>query len=100
MNVGFLLPFIITASTLGYAGNANADLIKRNMPACISEEYLDELGSYAAQGDTKGHSQLYLAGKCMNLKAGDSVLVISPGFLRATVRYKGLKLFTFAEALR
>lgn len=91
---------LLVAILLAGSGSAFADPIKRDMPACISEEYLDELISYAAQGDTKGHSQLYLAGKCMTLKAGDSVSVISPGFMRVTVRYKGVKLYAPAEALR
>jgi transketolase C-terminal domain/subunit len=44
--------------------------------------------------------QLYKSGKCTTLRAGESVALISPGFMRATVRYKGVKLFTPAEALR
>lgn len=83
-----------------FVATAFADPIKRDMPACTSEEDLDELILYATKGDTKGHSQLYLSGKCMTLKSGESVSVISPGFSRATVRYKGVKLFTPAEALR
>lgn len=90
----------VAISLVGISPLVHAEAIKRDMPACVSEEYLDELITYAAKGDTKGHSQLYLAGKCLTLRAGASVSVVSPGIVRATVRYNGTKLFTPAEALR
>jgi hypothetical protein len=97
----FIFPLIAVCLVSGWS-LAFADTIKNDMPACVSEEYFDELSSYTSlkDDDLKGVSRLYLAGKCLTLRVGESVTVISPGFMRATVRYKGVKLFTYAEALR
>ena len=80
--------------------SASADPIKRNMPACTTEAYLDELTTYSAKGDKDGVSQLFVAGHCTMLRIGQSVSVISPGFMVATVRFNGTKLYTPSEALR
>lgn len=80
--------------------SVHAEQVKKNMPACVSEEYLDELITYSSKGDKDGMRQLYMAGKCTSLKAGDPVSVISPGFMTATIRYNGTKLFTPSEAVR
>jgi hypothetical protein len=82
------------------AFSAHAESVKRDMPACLTEELLDELLTYVNKGDKSGITQLFLAGQCTILKSGDSVSVISPGIFRATIRYKGLKLFTPSEAFR
>jgi hypothetical protein len=91
----FTLSVVLGASTSTWA-----EPVKRNMPACTSEEYLDELQTYSAKGDNDGIKQLFVAGSCTMLRAGDSISVISPGFMVATVRHKGQKLFTPSEALR
>jgi hypothetical protein len=70
------------------------------MPACVSEELLDELITYAIKGDTAGHVQLMRSGKCVMLRSGQTVSVVSPGFKVATIRLNGAKLYTPAEALR
>lgn len=79
---------------------AQAEQVKKNMPACVSEEYLSELITYSSKGDRDGMRQLFMAGKCVALKAGDTVSVISPGVMTATIRYNGTKLFTPSEAVR
>lgn len=90
----------LTACLLLIASLAVADPVKRNMPACISEELLDELTTYSAKHDNDGIKQLFLSGQCMMLRAGQTVSVIKPGFTVATVRLNGTKLFTPSEALR
>lgn len=88
-------------SCLGVAsGVAKADYVMRQMPACISEDLLDEMTSYVVSGDEKGFTQLILSGKCTILERGSEVSVISRGFMTSTLRYRGVKLFTAAEALR
>lgn len=79
---------------------ASAEQVKRNLPACVSEDLLDEFITYATKGDNNGARQLLLAGKCTMLSAGATVSVISPGFMVATIRYNGVKLFTPSEAVR
>lgn len=91
---------IVAAILLATGAAVYAEPVKRTMPACTSEASLDELTTYSAKGDKDGISQLFADGSCILLRAGDNVSVISPGFLVATVRYKGQKLYTPSEALR
>lgn len=93
---------LLLVATLAAAATsaAHADPVKRSMPACTSEDYLDELTTYSAKNDQAGIKQLFVAGVCTMLRAGDNVSVISPGFMVATVRHNGKKLFTPSEALR
>ena len=91
--------FFLCFGALALSYSAYADPIRRTMPACVSEELLDELTTYAAKGDREGTAELLRSGKCVALLAGEEVSVIRPGFLVATIRYKGVKLFTPSEAL-
>jgi hypothetical protein len=65
----------------------------------VTEDLFDELNGYAAKHDDDGIKQMFASGSCTMLRAGESISVISPGFI-ATVRYKGVKLFTASEAIR
>lgn len=94
------LKFAIYACMLGATGLSHAETVKRSMPACVTEELWDEFGTYIAKGDRQGAAQLFLSGKCVMLEKGEQISVISPGFMTATVRYKGVKLFTASEAIR
>lgn len=91
---------VVAICLVASAPLAMAEYVKRTMPACVSEELLDELTTYAAKGDNDGAKQLLLSGRCTMLRAGDAISVISPGFMVATVRYKGTKLYTPSEAIR
>lgn len=90
----------VAATFLAVATPAIAEQVKRNLPACVSEDLLDELTTYASKGDNAGLLQLLMSGQCTLLPVGAAVSVISPGFMVATIRYKGLKLFTPSEAIR
>lgn len=79
---------------------AHAEIIKKGLIGCVSEDLLDELLTYINKRDQSGMMQLLVSGKCMLLKVGDPVSVISPGFMTATIRYKGIKLYTPSEAIR
>lgn len=91
---------LIGVMLLVAALSSHAEQVKKNMPACVSEDYLNELITYSSKGDKDGMRQLFMAGKCTSLKAGDSVSVISTGFMTATIRYNGIKMFTPSEAVR
>ena len=95
----YITAFIFCLS-LAVSFHAAAEPIKRNMLGCVSEELLDEVLGYAAKRDTNSMSELVMSGKCAMLRAGETVSVISPGFTVATIRYKGVKLFTPSEAIR
>ena len=82
------------------SNGAWAETVKRDMPACLSEELLDELTTYSAKRDKESFVQLLNSGKCIGLRAGTRVSVIDPGFMGATIRYKGVKLYTPSEAIR
>lgn len=90
----------LAATLLAVAQPATAEQVKRSLPACISEDLLDELSKYAAKGDNDGFRQLLLSGQCTLLQVGATVSVISTGFMVATIRHKGVKLFTPSEAVR
>jgi len=79
---------------------AHADQLKTSTIACQSEDLFDEYLGYAGKGDYDGIKQLLLNGQCVQLSVGQTVSVISPGFMIATIRYQGIKLFTNSEAVR
>lgn len=83
-----------------FAIPSQAETIKRGLIGCVSEELLDELLTYIRKSDQGGMMQLMRSGQCMMLKVGEPVSVISPGFMTATIRYKGVKLYTPSEAIR
>lgn len=82
------------------ASLAQAEYVKRSMPACLTEDLLDELSGYSAKGDRDSAAQMLIRGQCTLLKSGEQISVISPGFMVATIRYRGIKLFTPSEAVR
>lgn len=77
-----------------------AETVKKGLVACVSEELLDEAITYATKRDNSGLMELLTSGKCTILKEGEQVSVISPGFMTATIRYRGVKLYTPSEAVR
>lgn len=85
---------------LGVAGFANAEVVKRTMPACVTEDLFDEMTTYSVKGDRNGMAQLLMSGQCTILEKGAQISILSPGFMVATVRYRGTKLFTASEAVR
>jgi len=92
---------VILASCLGIVSEAaQAETVKRSLPACISEDLLDEFSKYMMKGDKAGYMQLMASGQCTLLRAGDAVSVIDAGFITTSVRYRGAKLHTPAEAVR
>jgi hypothetical protein len=88
------------STTLLISATAHAETIKRGLIGCVSEDLLDELLTYINKNDRSGMMHLLGSGKCMLLKVGEPVSVISPGFMTATIRYKGVKLYTPSEAIR
>jgi hypothetical protein len=91
---------ITSIVALFFSQFAAAEKVKSTQAACVSEELLDEVLTYAAKNDNEGIKQLLISGSCTLLKVGEDVSVISPGFLTATIRYRGVKLFTPSEAVR
>jgi hypothetical protein len=67
---------------------------------CVSEELWREHLGYMRTGDQYGKTQLLSSGRCLLLSKGETVSVISPGVMIATIRYQGVKLFTMSEAVR
>lgn len=89
---------LVIAATV--SGHAMSEVVKQDMPACLTEELLDELTTYSAKKDKAGFIQLFKSGQCIGLRTGTVVSVISPGFMTAAIRYKGVKLYTPSEAIR
>jgi hypothetical protein len=85
---------------LGVTCSVQAETLTKSVPACLSEDLLDEVIGYAAKGDRDGTASLLANGQCMMIDAGEKVSVISLGFSVATIRYKGVKLFAPSGAIR
>lgn len=95
-----LRPIFFATAMAAISLSVQAEQVKRSMPACTSEELLDELITYSTKKDNDGMRQLFTSGKCIRLTQGESVSVIDAGFTVTTIRYKGQKLYTPAEAVR
>lgn len=91
---------VIVISALFSVPTASAATITRFTLACLTEELYDESFNYLVKNDKDGIVQLVLSGNCAMLQAGETVSVIRRGFLIATIRYQGKKLFTSSEAIR
>ncbi len=100
MKIKSLAPAFLLCTTLFTSSALQAETIKRGLMGCVSEELLDELLTYINKKDNSSMMQLLVSGKCTLLKVGDPVSVISPGFMTATIRYKGVKLYTPSESIR
>ena len=100
MKIKQIASVALLSATLLVSATAHAQTIKNGLIGCISEDLLDELLTYINKSDRSGMMQLLVSGKCMLLKVGDPVSIISPGFMTATIRYKGVKLYTPSEAIR
>ena len=90
------LKFLLIASTifLGFSNSALAGRVTLNTVACLTEELHEEVTNYFVKKDYPAIDQLVRAGQCIWLRVGTEVSVISPGIFTATIRYKGVKLFT------
>ncbi|MGM8228719.1 hypothetical protein ACSV5M_19220 [Cellvibrio sp. ARAG 10.3] len=73
--------------------------IKFQTPACKTDDLLGEFGRYIIDGDGYGMNQLVSNGDCIVLRAGDAISVIKRGFINATIRYEGYKLFVPVESV-
>ncbi len=97
----FTLGCITFALTCFIAPQVQAETIKKDgYVACISKDLLNEFVGYAVKKDGNGMGQLLSAGSCTPLNKGVQVSVISPGFMTATIRYRGVKMYTPSEAVR
>jgi hypothetical protein len=97
----------IVAIATGFCGaialgpmQAQAETIKQSSIGCVSEDTLNELLKYINKGDRNGMGQLLAGGQCVVLSPGEQVSVIDKGFMTATLRYRGKKLYTVSEAIR
>lgn len=77
---------------------AFSETVKQQAVACVTEAYLDEIETYIAKHDDEGIMQLDAMGKCLVLKKGMNVSVISLGWDTAIIRYKGKKMYTATAA--
>jgi len=62
------LPMII--AVLAFATPLAAEEVRRNLPACVTEELLDELTTYSTKRDYDGFQRLVMSGQCTVLPVG------------------------------
>ena len=95
----YLTAFVL-GTIIAIVPTANAETIKKGLFGCVSEDLLDEATRYSSKSDMNGLRQLVMSGQCTVLRVGEQVSVINGGFMTATIRYKGTKLFTPSESVR
>lgn len=92
---------IFTTSILLGATHSLAEVVKQEMPACISEDLLNEITKYIMNSDKESYMPLLRSGQCIRLDPGMNVSVIEVRFFASTtIRYKGIKLHTHAKAIQ
>jgi hypothetical protein len=95
------LAAVAAFAVLGLAASARAqDTIKTGMIGCTSESLLNEALGYAVKKDMASLRPLLASGECTVLRAGSPVGVIDAGYMVATLRYRGIKIYAPAEVLR
>lgn len=100
MKIKQIASIAFLSATLLVSATAHAQTVKRGLIGCVSEDLLDELLTYINKSDQSGMMHLLVSGKCMLLKVGDPVSVISAGFMTSIIRYKGIKLHVPSEVIR
>lgn len=92
---------VVAAATLaGVTVISHAEVIKQEMPACVTEDLLDEITNYIVKGDKQSYMPLLRSGQCVRLDPGMNVSVIKQGFTVYEIRFNGVKLYTPSKALR
>ena len=93
----------IICSTLFLLGatHSTAEVVKQEMPACVSEDLLDEITKYIIDNDKESYMPLLRSGQCIRLDPGMKVSVIEVRIFSSTIiRYKGVKLHTYSKAIQ
>lgn len=93
----FLAVFFLGTS---FVSMAETIVAKRQLAACKTEALSGELHGYETARDQKGVTRLIVSKQCFAIAVGDSITIIRPGILVATVEYKGQKLYARADAIR
>ena len=72
---------------------------KELFPACLTEEWLDDMNSFAAVRDKASFEAYISSQKCILLKGGLKVTVVNRGLLVNQIAYKGIKLWVSSDGL-
>jgi len=88
--------------TILFAARADAApaVTREGYVACVTEEYLDDFLKYLAADDKYSYMALLERNQCIMLKKGLRVTITDAGFTRHEFSYRGVKLWTVAEALK
>jgi len=90
--LAILLPIIAQAATPA--------MTVKKLPACLSEQWLDDMMDFAQVRDYKSWDSYLEMNRCIILRLGLSVTVTDAGFIKHEFVYQGLKMWTPKEALR
>lgn len=93
----FIAAALLIVSPMSQAESTPA---KRQLVACKSEALWSEMHGYQDAKDQKGVTKLMSSRQCVLIAAGETVDIIRPGMLTATIKYNGNTLYTRADALR
>lgn len=79
---------------------AESVVVKRQMVGCIDEASWSAMQQHEWDKNQQGVSRLIADGQCIVIDAGETVAILRPGVLTATIGYQGKKLFARADQLR
>lgn len=82
------------------AAKAENIIVKRQMVGCADEASWTAMQQHEWDKNQQGVSQLIAGGQCLVIDAGETVAILRPGVLTATIGYRGKKLYARADQLR
>ena len=96
--ISALLSLLLSSQAYALTG-----VTKDGFMFCMTEGWLEDLGSFMAEEDNESIREYVADKSCAMLKGGMNVKIIrSTGFFdtRIEFEYKGLRLWTFREAIK
>ena len=92
--------FIWLALLLPIVGWTNPAESVASLPACLTEQWLDDMMDFAQARDQASWDAYVEMEKCVILRKGLVVTVTSRGLIKTEFVYQGTKFWTPREALR
>jgi len=91
-----LIWLAILLPTIGWTSPATT---VGGLPACLSEQWLDDMGKFAKAGDDSSWNAYLTLERCFILKRGLSVTITGGGLTGYKFVFAGFTLWTPAQAL-
>lgn len=91
---------VLIIISMSNAVSAVSATTKGSYYACTSEQYLDDMRSFAISGDTSSTKAYQEVNRCVILEAGLVVVVLANKWSgKVQIEYRGLKMWTARDAI-